>query len=108
MELLQAAGHDAMHVGAIGMAAASDVAILDVARKEGAVVVTLDADFHAIMALGQLREPSIVRLRAEGLDAARAASLIASVIVRTESELRAGALVTAAPGVARVRRLPIG
>ncbi len=32
------------------MAAASDTKILDFAREEGCVVVTLDAEFHALLA----------------------------------------------------------
>ncbi len=38
----------AEHVGDLGMARASDTHILDVARERQAVVVTLDADFHAL------------------------------------------------------------
>ena len=40
---------EAVHVGDRGLAAASDLKILDVGRQEGMVVVTLEADFHALL-----------------------------------------------------------
>ncbi len=48
---LHAIGIEAVHVGEMGLAAASDAAILDIARQEERIVVTLDADFHALLAL---------------------------------------------------------
>jgi len=39
------------HVGNLGMAAFSDSEILDEGRKRDWVVVTLDADFHALLTL---------------------------------------------------------
>jgi predicted nuclease of predicted toxin-antitoxin system len=48
---LQELGHDAVHVGEIGMASATDRAILEEAAQRQAVVVTFDADFHALLAL---------------------------------------------------------
>lgn len=45
--LLREIGWDVQHVSERGMSQAEDVAIIEVARQEGRVVVTLDADFHA-------------------------------------------------------------
>jgi predicted nuclease of predicted toxin-antitoxin system len=50
VEYLRKFGFEADHVGELGMAAASDTKILDFAREEGCVVVTLDAEFHALLA----------------------------------------------------------
>jgi predicted nuclease of predicted toxin-antitoxin system len=41
---------EAVHMGDRDLATASDSQILDVGRQEG-VVVTLDADFHTLLAL---------------------------------------------------------
>jgi len=64
---LQREGWDVVHVGEIGMSRATDQEILDYARQENRVCVTLDADFHALLVLGSERSPSVVRIRIEGL-----------------------------------------
>jgi predicted nuclease of predicted toxin-antitoxin system len=60
---LDAPGVESAHVGEKGLATASDAKIIDFARQGGWIVVTLDADFHALLAL------SGVRIRIEGLRA---------------------------------------
>ena len=50
-ELLREKGLDAVHTGECGLAVASDDAILAAGRTQGRTVVTLDSDFHAILAL---------------------------------------------------------
>jgi len=64
---LAAHGIDAVHAADIGLSAASDSQILDHARTDHRVVVTLDADFHALLALSGAAVPSVVRIRPEGL-----------------------------------------
>jgi predicted nuclease of predicted toxin-antitoxin system len=63
------AGLKAEHVGDVGLAAADDGSILARARRHGQIVVTLDADFHAQLALSGAAEPSVIRIRIEGLKA---------------------------------------
>lgn len=58
-----------IHVTDVGLADASDAVILDYAREEGRVIVTLDADFHTLLALTGATFPSVVRVRIEGLRA---------------------------------------
>lgn len=48
--LLVEAGHDAVHVGDLRMAAAADEMILRFGDRDDRVVVTLDADFHMLLA----------------------------------------------------------
>jgi predicted nuclease of predicted toxin-antitoxin system len=55
---------EAVHVGDRGLATASDSQILDVGRQEGMVVVTLDADFDALLALSGVTGPSVIHIRA--------------------------------------------
>ena len=71
------------------------------------VVVTMDADFHTLMALSQAKAPSVIRIREEGLKAAAQAELIRSVISRCGSELDSGVLLTVRKDRVRVHALPV-
>jgi predicted nuclease of predicted toxin-antitoxin system len=68
-------GIEAVHVGEIGMAAAEDAEILAFAEQHSRVVVTLDADFHTLLARSGGAGPSVIRVRIEGLLAAGLADL---------------------------------
>jgi len=104
--LLREAGIDAVHVGDIGYSSADDAAILQKARDEDRIIVTLDADFHAVLALSGASSPSVVRLRMEGLRGKEAASLN-KVLFHCSDDLARGAMVTVQPGRIRVRWLPM-
>lgn len=106
-DLLRAAGIDAVHTGELGLSTATDIAILDEAVKTGRYVVTLDADFHALLALSGAIQPSVVRIRIQGLRAPDACQLLQQVLPRFEVELKGGAVVTINEHVARVRSLPL-
>lgn len=105
--LLREAGIDAVHTGECDLATAADQDILEYARREGRIVVTLDADFHAILALSGAADPSTIRIRVQGLSAEPLAELIRSVLESCRDELAAGAAVSVTEGQIRVRRLPI-
>ncbi|NUN49028.1 MAG: DUF5615 family PIN-like protein [Candidatus Brocadiae bacterium] len=104
---LIASGHDAVHVGDIGQASSTDSAILELARVQNRVVVTLDADFHAEMALSGATRPSVLRIRIEGLRADGLHELLDRVISLCESDIEAGALVSVEVQRVRLRRLPL-
>lgn len=105
--LLREIGWDAQHVSERGMSQAEDVAIIEVARQEGRVVVTLDADFHALLAVSGAQGPSVLRIRMEGLKADRVASLIQQVFAVAGNALALGAMVTVLDGKIRIKHLPI-
>jgi predicted nuclease of predicted toxin-antitoxin system len=100
-------GWDVVHVGGIGMAAATDQDILRRALAEQRAVVTLDADFHAILALENASAPSVIRVRIEGLRGVDLAALIQRVVRVSEDDLIAGAMVTVDERGVRVRALPV-
>lgn len=105
--LLREIGWDAQHVSERGMSQAEDVAIIEVARQEGCVVVTLDADFHALLAVSGAQGPSVLRIRMEGLKADQVASLIKQVFAVAGNALALGAMVTVLDGKIRIKHLPI-
>ncbi len=106
-ELLRNEGIDTIHVGEIGMSEAEDADIIQRAREEDRVVATLDADFHALLALGAAVTPSVIRIRIERLRAPAVTALLLTVIAECEADLLQGAAITVEPSRIRTRRLPL-
>ncbi|MEM9369340.1 MAG: DUF5615 family PIN-like protein [Planctomycetota bacterium] len=104
---LQDQGITAEHVGDLGLAAASDATILATGRERDAIVVTLDSDFHALLATSNASSPSVIRIRMEGLKGDGVANIIRQVIEAIQEDLIAGAAVTVTDRRIAVRRLPL-
>ena len=105
--LFRQSGWDVVHVSEIDMSHASDADIVARARAELRVCVTLDADFHSLLATVGEQRPSVIRIRKEGLDATALATLLERIWPRVEETLNNGALLTVTESSVRVRRLPI-
>jgi predicted nuclease of predicted toxin-antitoxin system len=105
--LLRARHLDVVHTREIGLATAEDVDILQWCRREARTIVTLDADFHAHLALSGATTPSVVRIRIEGLGDAELAALITRVLSAYEPDLRRGTAVTVTATSVRLHALPL-
>jgi predicted nuclease of predicted toxin-antitoxin system len=106
--LLREAGHDAIHVGDIGLLSAPDPEIMQAAAKEDRILLTADADFGALLALGSLASPSVLLLRsADHLRPNEQAELIAANLPQIAEDLKKGAIVSFTRDRLRVRDLPI-
>lgn len=108
VDLLCQAGIDTVHVGDIGHAFADDSVILKIGQDSGRVVVTLDADFHTLLALSGATSPSVIRIRIESLRGEGLANLLQKVLSQCENDLEQGAVVTVQAGRIRLRCLPLG
>lgn len=106
--ILSQRGWDAVHVGDIGMAVATDVEILGYAKQEARVVVTLDADFHALLAVKAAAAPSVVRIRIERLKGLALADLLEKIWSMAQDDLSQGAMVTVTERSLRIKHLPVG
>jgi predicted nuclease of predicted toxin-antitoxin system len=58
------------------MSKASDEEILRFSLQQNALAITLDVDFHAILAVSGAGGLSVIRVRRQGLDAAEIVELI--------------------------------
>ena len=96
-----------MHVGDLGLAAATDEAIINAGRDRDAIVVTLDSDFHALLARSNASLPSVIRIRIQGLKGDGFARVVQQVVQAVENDLRAGAAVTVTKRRLALRRLPL-
>jgi predicted nuclease of predicted toxin-antitoxin system len=106
--LLRSVGYDCTHVGEIGMSKAAGMEIVALSVEWSAVVVTLDADFHAILAVSGAQGPSVIRMRLQGLGAAEVVEVVRRVVASFADELESGALITVKALKTTCHRLPIG
>jgi len=105
--LLCTTGIDAIHVADIGFSQAEDVEIIQRAKEENYVVVTLDADFHALLALDEANSPSVIRIRIERLRAKALTDLLLTVIAECRDDIEKGSAITVEVNRIRVRLLPL-
>ena len=96
-----------MHVAEVGWSAAADAEIVAGALADARTVATLDADFHALLALTNATGPSVIRIRVEGLKAPAAATLLWPLAGMYSDALDRGAVITVTARNIRVRRLPL-
>jgi predicted nuclease of predicted toxin-antitoxin system len=106
--VLEQAGHDAVHVRAIGLHRSDDVVVFDRAAAEDRIVVSADTDFGTVLAARSAQKPSVIQFRGRG---SRKPEALARAIVSNSSQiidaLHAGSIVTFEPARIRVRALPI-
>ena len=89
------------------MATAKDAEILDAAMQRGACVVTMDADFHGLLAISGADRPSVIRLRIQGMQAREFADMLVRLAPQFEQAATAGALITIDERTVRIHRLPL-
>lgn len=106
-EILRSSGMDVVHTREVGLATADDRDILQWCRIEDRIVVTLDADFHAHLALTAARTPSVVRIRIEGLGDTELATLVTRVVRTYRDDLLRGTALTVTVTSVRVHALPL-
>jgi predicted nuclease of predicted toxin-antitoxin system len=90
------------------MSAATDTEILEAARAREAVIVTLDADFHTILAVSGASAPSVIRIRQQGLKVGAFVYLLGNLLSQYEADLRHGCMITVKQRKTTCHRLPIG
>ena len=106
--LLSNAGVEAEHVGELGMASSKDREILKYSKNKKRTIVTLDSDFHSLLALNADSLPSVIRIRIEGLKAENYLPLIQMVIAQCDDDLKSGCVISVQETQIRLRHLPIG
>ena len=107
-ELLREHGHDAVHTLELGLERAEDEELLALAAAEGRVIVSGDTDFGTLLALRNLRSPSVILFRSRNtLTAEDHVAIIRDHLDDLGSDLDAGAVVVVTDDRIRVRLLPL-
>lgn len=105
--LLASEGHTWRHVGDIGLAQASDTAILEEAGAANEVILTHDLDYGNLLAFSGQSVPSVIILRFRNMRPENVVACLAHLWPAVEAPLAQGAIVTLDDGAYRIRRLPI-
>ena len=104
---LRLIGWDVIHTAEANLSRSTDTEILEHARQSNRILVTLDADFHALLAVSNADSPSVIRIRQEGLRGPELADLLEQVMEKVNPQLQDGALVTVTSKTIRIHRLPV-
>jgi predicted nuclease of predicted toxin-antitoxin system len=93
-ELLREQGIDSIHVSEIGWARAEDTKIIELAQTNDQIIITLDADYHAVIALTSAPSPSVIWIRVVNLRALEDMEIIIPILNEYKEMLINGVLIT--------------
>jgi predicted nuclease of predicted toxin-antitoxin system len=102
VDRLRSDGHEVYYVAEMEPGI-SDLAVLDIAAKHGAVLVTSDKDFGELSYRQGRSASGIILLRLAELNPDARAALVSDAVSGHEAEL-ADAFTVISPGVLRIRR----
>ncbi len=105
---LTRAGHDAVHVRNLGLAAAPDEQVFDLAAAQQRVLIAQDTDFGTILASRRAAAPSVILFRTRRRSGDALAAMLLANLGQLADDLAAGAIVVFDDTRIRVRRLPYG
>ncbi len=100
-------GHDTVHLRDRGWQRYRDDRILEEARSESRVVLTMDLDFGYLMAVSRSKLPSVIIFRLEDERPANMNLRLKSVLENSSDALMAGAIISVSEHDHRIRLLPI-
>lgn len=104
---LRTQGHAVRHAADVGLTAASDRDIVEVARANGEVIVMHDLDYGHLLAFTSANSPSVIIIRLSHLSVTAIARALAIGWPELEQPLTRGAIVMVEDGAVRIRALPI-
>lgn len=106
-EALGKHGHQARQAAIEGFPKATDIELLDIAKREGETIITHDLDFGQLLAFTGQQFPSVIIFRIHQINATWFEALLLQHWSLIEEPLSNGALVVIEEEKVRIRRLPI-
>jgi predicted nuclease of predicted toxin-antitoxin system len=87
VDVLRSFGYDGVHAVQIGLAKATDTALLDLARNEQRIVITADLDFPRLLALSSADGPGLIPFRGGNYSEQEMRELLARVLTQVTPEI---------------------
>jgi predicted nuclease of predicted toxin-antitoxin system len=107
LEVLTRCGYSGVHAGQIGLAQASDTALLALARDEDRVVITADLDFPRLLALSAAAGPGLILFRGGNYSDAEMRNLLSRVLDHVEYGTLCCSICVVDHKRIRITRLPL-
>jgi predicted nuclease of predicted toxin-antitoxin system len=104
---LQDAGFEVSHWAQVGDPGATDFVLMEWARRNGAVVVTHDLDFSAMLAATRDASPSVVQVRTQNVLSDEFVGALIAALEQFSAMLQQGAIVVIDGQGRRARALPL-
>jgi predicted nuclease of predicted toxin-antitoxin system len=105
--VLNQAGHEAIHWSSVGNPTDDDRIILQWARQSGCLLFTHDLDFGALLASTRGSGPSVLQIRTHDVLPDAIGTLVLKILANYTDAISQGALISVDEASARVRILPI-
>jgi len=106
LDVLQAHSHEGVHAHQIGKDRASDDELLELARREGRVIVTADLDFPRLMALTLAAGPGLILFRGGNYSDKEMCDLLGRVLQKVPPDALEKSICVVDRNRIRVTRLP--
>jgi len=107
-EVMNYAGHDAIHLRGLDMQSAPDVDVFALAERQDRIIISADTDFGALLALRRAPRPSFILFRkTTGVRPRVIADQLKWLLAEYRDDIEAGCILTVTNEHIRVRSLPI-
>jgi predicted nuclease of predicted toxin-antitoxin system len=108
VEWLREKGHDIVHLRDEGLQRLPDDEILEKARLESRVLLTVDLDFAQLLAMAQSSFPSVILFRLGNENYDQINDCLDILLQECTEDLQSGAMISVSTKGFRIRKLPIG
>jgi predicted nuclease of predicted toxin-antitoxin system len=107
LDVLNAYGYEGVHAHQIGQQRASDTELLELARREGRVVITADLDFPRLLVLSSAAGPGLILFRGGNYSDSEMCDLLKRVLNEVQAEVLESSICVVDKKRIRVTQLPL-
>jgi predicted nuclease of predicted toxin-antitoxin system len=107
VSFLQKLGYQAVHLHQLGLDRLSDPEILQLARRDGSILLTHDLDFGDLLAAARTKLPSVIIFRLRNMRPEHVHHYLHTIVTKHAKDLEQGVIMTVSGGGMRIRELPL-